>query len=1068
MVLCILAVILSLTATSYSDEYRFDRLGIVDGLSNNSITSIFQDRRGFLWFGTLDGLNRYDGYTFTVFRHDIQDSTSLGSNRILSLSEDRSGTLWIGTENAGLNRLDRATGRFYHYTNVPTDPRSLSHNQVESILEDHTGTLWVGTRNGLNRLDRKTGMFSRYFHAPADSLSLGNSHIGALFEDSDGVFWVCGGDYLHRFDSAHGTFTRFRPRIPIAQGEPIMGSIIENPRGTFWISSWGSGLWKFDKATGEFTVFRHDPGNPGSLCNNDVGHLGLDGSGNLWIGTQDGLDMLKKGSGEFTHFTHDVNDESSIGANGIWPIYRDRSGVLWIGTYRGGLNKMVLSQMVYIHHTSDPNNPNSLGDDNVLSLFESRDNAIWIGTAHGFNRFDPKSGAFIVYRKRPGGLNADMVNVIREDASGAFWIGTNGGGLNRFDPQTGRFRYYRANPKDPYTLNNDWVYQIIDDDAGRLLIGTQSGLNRFDPETGRFENLSAISGNTVCTALYREKTGVIWFGTNTGLTRRDPSGEKTVRFVSSPYDSTTLSNDYIRTIAEDPSGELWIGTTGGLNRYNRATGRFIRYTSRHGLANETINGIEGDRYGFLWVCTNAGISRLDPRTGEMRNYSYHNGMPFHIFDEGCLLKTKDGGFVVGGQEGFFTFRPESFQAGGQAPPVAITGFRIFNREVKLDRPIWEMDRITLTYRDAVFSFEFAALDYTTPNQNQYMYRMEGFDRAWNFSATRRYASYSNLRPGKYVFRVKASNGNGIWNERGAAIEMVILPPIWETWWFRALCFLLLSGGALGVHMVRVMVIKRQKKQLIDLVDERTHELEEKKNQLEQSEQMYRSLVETSPDAILIAELNGIIRMANHQTSELLEAEGVETLPGRNLLDFLQPRDRTTLLKLWRTLSKTGVMKNVSLSIIRVSGSTLPVEMNTLRIIDRGQLRIMVVLRDITERKRMEGERIERERMRGVLETAGGACHELNQPLQIISGYTELLDLTGGCEKGEGPDIIGKIRHEVKRMAEITRKLNNITAYRTKEYAGGTRIIDLTRASGNHDIPHGDEPQNSSSAREEQP
>lgn len=1060
------AAMIGMWSPAFSGEYQFEYIGVADGLSSNSITNIFQDRRGFLWFGTLEGLNRYDGYTFTIFRHDVQDSTSLGSNRTLSIYEDRSGSLWVGTEDAGLNRYDQAAGRFYHYTNLPSNPKSLSNNQVESIIEDRSGTLWIGTKNGLNRLDRKTGVFSRYFSNPADSSSLFHNHIGAMMEDSDGVLWIAGGECLHRFNAESGTFTRFRPQVPLSKGEPIIGSIVEEPRGTLWISTWGSGLWKFEKATGAFTVFLHDPGNPGSLCKNEVGHLGVDGSGNLWIGTADGLDMLRKGSGEFTHFYHDVVDQSSISANGIWPIFRDRSSVLWIGTYRGGLNKLVPSRMIFSFHANDPKNPNSLSYNSVFSVYESRDNALWIGTAHGLNRFDRNTGVFTVYYARAGGLSSDYINVVLEDAAGIFWIGTNGGGLNRFDPRNKQFRTYRSNSKDPHTLNNDWVYRIISDDDGKLLIGTQSGVSRFDPATGQFLNLSAISGDTACTALYLDKAGIIWAGSNAGLIRYDSKGGKTTRFVSSPHDSTTLSNDYIRSINEDPSGNIWIGTLGGLNRFDRASGRFTRYTSRHGLVNETINDIEGDHYGHIWVCTNAGISRLNPLTGEIRNYGFQNGLPFRVFDESCLMKMKNGEFVIGGQEGFFMFRPENFQSGGQEPPVAITGFRIFNDEVKLDRPIWEKKKIVLTHHDGFFSFEFAALDYTAPDHNQYAYRMEGFDRHWNYSENRRYASYTNLHPGKYIFRVKAANGNGVWNERGAAIEVIIQPPFWETWWFRGLCILSLLGIVYGIHMVRVMVFKQQKKLLETLVTERTLELEEKKNQLEQSERMYRNLVDTSPDAILIAELSGIVRMANPRVAGMLGAESVEALLDHNFMDFLQPRERDHFRTLWENLLDKGVLQNVFLSIGRLSGSSLSVEWNASLILDRGQPRIMGVFRDITEMKRIEEERVERERMRGVLETAGGICHELNQPLQIVTGYAEIMEMANGRSDTEKADIVRKIRQEVKRMAEITRKLSNITAYRTKAYTGGTRIIDLSRSSdkGTHNR---DESRKISENREEQ-
>lgn len=1119
-----IAAVFCMNPSAGSIEYHFEQLGITDGLSNNSITSIYQDHHGFLWFGTLDGLNRYDGYTFTTFRNDIQDSTSLGSNFILALYEDRSGMLWIGTQDAGLNRYDPATGKFRRFTHIPSDPGSLSHNMVESIFEDHSGILWFGTRDGLNRFDCKTGKFTRYYSSPADSSSLGDNHIGAMFEDADGGFWIGGGDYLHRFNADRGTFTRYRPHFP-SRGEPFPGrfktdrgaltrprpnlppsqresfieSIVEEPRGTFWLSTRGSGLLKFDKATGQFTVFRHNPGNQGSLINDATGRLCLDRSGNLWIGTQNGLDLLNKGSGDFIHFRHKSEDMPGISSNSIWQLFLDRSGVLWIGTFHGGLNKLVTSGIPFVNFRVSPEKSGSSappappgppgisgapgppetagppgapgppetagfpGFNDITAIYESKNGDVWVGTAHGFNRFNIRTGQFTAYRKQPGGLDADSVNVIWEEPEGVFWIGTSGGGLNRFDSKSGRFRYYRASPDDPIALNSDWVYRITGDGAGGLLIGTRAGLCRLDPKSEHFQNLPEISGNVECTALYHKKNGAIWFGCNSGLTCYDPGGKKTVRFVSSAHDSTTLSSNSIRAINGDPSGNLWIGTAEGLNRFDRATGKFIRYTRPYDLPDESINDIEGDRYGNIWICTNAGISRLDIRSGRIQNYGFEGGRSTTVSGESCMLKTRDGDFLVGSKQGLITFRPESFQALGQAPPVKITGFRIFNREVKLDRPVWETKRITLSYRDAFFSFEFAALDYIAPNRNQYAYRLEGFDRDWIFSGARRYASYTNLHPGKYVFRVKAASAKGVWNEQGATIEVVVLTPFWETWWFRIICILLISGFFYGLHLLR----KKQKKFLEGLVAKRTLELEEKKNQLEQSEQMYRSLVNTSDDAIMIIDTDGIIRMANPQVAEILEVKNAEKLIDRNFMDFLQPGGEERFREFAPRLLQTGILKNISLTIQLVSGAILPVEMNAHIIMDRGQPRIMSVFRDITERKRIEEERVERERMQAVLETAGGVCHELNQPLQVVAGYAEILELTNERDSSEQNDIVQRIRHEVKRMAEITRKLNNITAYRTKAYAGGTRIIDLSRSSGTG-ISTGDELGEKSENEEEQP
>lgn len=1053
-VLILLAILFSVAPSPARS--MFEHIGTADGLSNNTVTSIVQDRKGFLWLGTLEGLNRYDGYAFTHFKIDLTDTTSIGSNRIIALFEDRSGLLWIGTDDRGLDCFDPSTGRFRHFRHNPDDPGSLSNNQVQSILEDRSGTLWIGTVNGLNRYDRKTGSFRRYFHDRNDPSSLGNNFVGALFQDSEGTLWVGSVLRLDRYVPQSDSFVRFQPEkdtLPI--DGTLIGSIAEDDRGYLWIASWGNGLWRFDRKTGRFTVFLHIPGDPRSLRSNQVGHLCRDTNGDLWVGTMGGLSLLRNGSDGFIHFANDPGDNSTISADGIWGIAMDRSGTLWAGTLRGGLNKLVRPRKVFAHYFHARGNPKSLSDNTVRAFYEDPEGFIWIGTANGMNRFDRKTGEFTVFHHRPGdprSLSDDFISSIGDDPDGLLWIGTGGGGINRFDRKKGVVRTYRSNEPDSTGLISDWIYRVMKDDRGGYWIGTHHGLARFDPLTGRFSRFPALNDGlpfNIVNDILQDRARRIWIGSSNGLFRYDRERNEFIRYPASLTDSTKLSNAQVSSLHEDTRGCIWIGTALGVNRLDPSTGRFTRYTRRDGMANDGIYGISEDQRGNIWVIMNQGMCKIDPASGKIVNYDRTTGLPFSDFMDKSIFRARDGSIFAGGTEGFMVFHPDSLNAGGFAPPVAITSFKVFNRDFDTGRPVSETRRITLTHRDNFISFEFAALDYTAPRSNRYAYRMEGFDRDWIHSGSRRYASYTNLDPGRYTFRVKAAGWTGVWNEEGAAVEVIVLPPWWGTWWFRAGALILLMGGALLVHLLRVRAITLHRRRLEELVTERTRDLE-------RSEALYRGLVDTSPDAILIADLDGRIQVANPRASEILGGKSGEPLVDRSLSEFLDPDDQNRFPSLMMNLRETGSLRNISLAIGRTGGDPLPVELNAILILFGEQARCMGVFRDISERKRAEEERIERERMRGIIETAGGACHELNQPLQAIMGYSDLA-LLAQTENARVREFMALIRKETDRMRAITRQLNSITTYHTKPYAGGIRIIDLDRAAGDGARPEKEPP-----------
>jgi ligand-binding sensor domain-containing protein len=799
-------------ASTQLEAVVFARLSIEEGLSQSIVECILQDSRGFMWFGTQDGLNRYDGYKFVVLRQNPKDPNSLNSNWVLSLCEDRTGLIWIGMFNGGLNSYDPATDRFARYRAIPGDASSLSHDLVRTIFEDSRGTIWVGTDGGLNRFDRRTGAFVQYHADPNDPRSLSSDAIRKIGEDRSGFLWIGTDNGLNRFDRASGESMRFRnvPGDPRSLSDNAVRSIYRDRNGVLWIGT-ENGLNAYDPRTRDFTRFMNDPGDPASLSNNAVYSILEDTKSVLWVGTNGGgLDRLDRKTGKFSSFRNDPFDPLSLSYNEIYSLCEDRSGVLWIGTWGGGLSMFDTKKKEFAHYKRDANNPNSLSHKFVWSFYEDADGILWIGThGGGLDRLDRGRNEFGHYRhdpRNPNSLSNDIVRVIAVDRSGALWLGTNGGGIDRFDTKSGRFTSYRNEPDDSNSPSNDEIRCIFVDRGGLLWIGTNGGgMNSFDPSTGRFTRYrndtrdpNSLSNDFV-RAIYQDAGGTYWIGTQGGgLNRFERESGKFTSYRSNPNDSSSISNDFLMSICESKAGDLWIGTWGGgLDRFDRARGTFERFTEQDGLSGNAIYGALEDEEGNLWLSTNNGISRFNPKTKAFKNYTVQDGLQSKEFNAGAYFKSRSGEMFFGGIDGFNAFYPENIKDNSYIPPVVVTSFTKLNREVKLDVPVSELRNVKLSYRDYVFSFEFAALDFTAPNKNQYAYRMEGLDRDWVYtSAAKRFANYTTLRPGKYVFRVKGSNNDGVWNEAGTAVAITITPPFWGTWWFRALVLALLAPLAI--------------------------------------------------------------------------------------------------------------------------------------------------------------------------------------------------------------------------------------------------------------------------------
>lgn len=839
-------------------ELKFEQIDIRQGLSSNTVYCILQDRKGFIWFGTEDGLNKYDGYKFTVFTVGREGDKFLSHSRINAIFEDKHGYIWLGTDGGGLNRYDPEKEIFTHYFANPDDPFSLSNNKVTSIFEDQNGILWIGTANGLDRLNPDNGKESLYFqnyeHNPDNSNSLSNNRVFCLFVDNDNNLWIGadeGGLNLltpENRSTDNPIFLHFKanPNIPFSLSNNAVVTISEDRDRTLWVGTM-DGLNKVimygNNNSLKFIHYKHDPNDPNSISNNKVYSILEDQTGNIWIGTIGGglnriLSDTTNGPNDYNFITYkyDPLNPASIFTDAVFALYESRSGIIWFATNNAGIGKIDPQTTKFIQYKHNPNNQNSLSNNVVKAIWEDKTGNIWFGSwGGGLSKFNPETGTYKHYRfewNNPKSLSHDIVQTICEDYKGRLWIGTVGGGLNMFDPKTESFTRYKHRYGDKNSLISNDIWRLFASrDESAIWIGTYEGLDKFDMETERFTHFvndpndpNSLSFNDI-RALYEDEAGNFWVGTAGGGLNKliTDTGNGSFRFVSYLYDPNnpgSLSNNSIYSIFEDSSGILWVGTIGGgLNKFDPKTEIFTHYRKSDGLANDVIKGMLEDNNGFLWISTTSGLSKFDPKTGKFKNYTVNDGLQDNIFNLGSCCKTKNGELFFGGVNGVNAFYPDLIKDNPFIPPVFITDFKIFNQSISvgqelngkviLNKAIDETKEIYLKYKHKAISFEFSALSYTSPGKNQFAYMLEGMDENWNYTDYKgRSVTYSNLSPGTYTFKVKASNNDRIWNEEGTSLRIIIVPPLWKTPWaflvyISAIITLLFFSRKFAINRIRL-------------------------------------------------------------------------------------------------------------------------------------------------------------------------------------------------------------------------------------------------------------------------
>ena len=894
---------------------RFEHYTSDDGLANDRIGRVLQDRKGFLWISTRDGLSRFDGYRFKNYKFDFSDKNSISSNWIKTIYETKSGDLWIGTLD-GLNKYRPETDDFESYKFKPGDSDILVNTVVQVIYEAKDGLLWIGTGvAGLASFDRETKTFNRYMSDKSDPETLSGDNIFGIVEDDDGFLWI-------------GTDT---------------------------------GLSKFDRATEKFVRFFHDPLNSNSLSNNTIISLIKDQEGILWIGTREWVNSFDPKKEEFTRYIFNEKGSTSPATNTeVEWIYETKSSEIWVA---GGYQQLQFfnkedgaATATYKHIPSDRQ---SLLKGNINSIFEDRQNQLWVGTSAGLNKYNRQTSRFtsIEYEaNNPKSISNGNATLIVEDQNKILWLAAHaayGGlfrGLIKYDPKKDEFENFTGDFGTPAYIHRDkkgkiWVcaskrifhlnsdatrlteYKVEGNDVnierieamdsdheGNLWIGTHDGfVSRLNTKTGKITQLNKrVPGtNDRIKDILVDSKGYVWVGSGRVLDRYDRKTLESKRFISDPNDDKSLSAQHIEAIHEDKNGTLWFGTdSGGLNKFDRETETFSHFTENDGLPNNTIHEILEDEKGFLWMSTNRGLSQFNPKSQTFRNYFVSDGLPYDEFNRNSAFKSEDGTMYFGTPKGFIKFYPKDFGENSFEPPIYLTDVRILEKSIAKEKDVSDLTELNLSYLEYIVSFEFAALDLTNTSNIKYQWKLEGFDSEWINGGTRRVATYNNLAGGEYVLKVKATNANGVWGEEKELLKISVTPPFYKTYWFLGLMLFLIGLFiylAFRYRMNQLQAVVDQKVKYSRKLIE-TQEAERKRIASELHDGLGQELVIIKNRAELGLQ-NGGENAATSQFEDISETASIMLDEVRSITNDLRPH----------LLDKLGLTKSIKAMIRKVSG-----------------------------------------------------------------------------------------------------------------------------------------------------
>jgi len=803
--ICIILLLLTGSFISYAQNgIKFKHLGINEGLSQNSVFCMLQDHNGLIWIGTEDGLNKYDGYEFTVYKHKNEDKTSLSHSQVNALLEDKDHNLWVGTS-GGLNVMNARTEQFTRF-NTSAVHFDENRNFISSLIKDAQDNIWVGTYDGLKMYDRAHKRFLSFNPPGLSATNYNLNKIKALFLDKNQIIWISIGNDLVRFDPARRQFLPL-PAL-LQQNQELRKSnvrvIKQDNSGIYWFGTESAGLFKFDSKSNFVVNYKTDNSK---LTTNVVRDILIAGNNELWVGTRDGLNILHTQTNQFTNYHYNHFDPTTLSHNSVRSFLKDNNGNIWLGTFAGGINTYDAESENFKSIAEQTGSKPGLNHSVVSSILLNNDGTLWVGTeGGGLNYVDRKRNIFKYFSVQEGQKTeqSNIVKSIARDNDGSLWVGTYNG-LVHFDAKRGITEARSLNKEREDQDKKLEITSVLTDNAGVWVASNGSGLYFIDRQQTvksylhAAENKSGLSSDNLTTLLKDNKDN-LWIGTQRGLNYFDLKANRFVQFLNDPDKVTSISNNSILSLFTDSGNRLWIGTQGGLDLYDPIGKKFYAITESDGLANNVVHAIQQGPDGSLWISTNKGLSNIRfenyrlPFTAAnlvILNYTLDDGLQSNQFSERAVAKANDGELFFGGINGISSFYPGRLIRNTVKPTLIFTDFEIKDKPITvtsenspLTDPINDTKHITLTYDQAFISIKFAALNYTNPGKNQYAYKLEGLrnDNDWHYAGVQRTASYTNLSAGDYAFKVKAANNDGVWNDAPKTLRITILPPPWKTWW----------------------------------------------------------------------------------------------------------------------------------------------------------------------------------------------------------------------------------------------------------------------------------------------
>lgn len=898
------------------DHLVFGRIDVETGLSSNSVYTIVQDNTGFLWFGTDDGLNRYDGYNFKVFRNDPEDSNSISSNNIWSLMTDRSGNIWVGTKTGELNRYNPRTEKFVRWK-IESD--MAEENTITCSYEDKNGNIWIGTyRDGLYKLDPKTNKIDHWSSDPNNSKSLSHYYVRSITGDGYGNIFVATYIGFNKINpSVSNDFERhyYNPSDSKSISNNIIWSISKSSLDSnqIWLGT-ANGLTICNMV--ENTFSRIDVPNPQNLLyGTNVGQVieqMIEGEKIIWVNSYAGLLKMNLTSGETKRFLYDEYDQQSLIDNQINQIFKDLSGVIWIATDNG---ISYLSPKNTRFNSGESNllgskSSNLLLRKNITAIVETPDSKIWFGTTEGLYYLFAANNKLFSY---PGFENTPVWSLVSGN-SNDLWVGTFGTGLNQIFLQTGIVKTWNLDRPEIKTQAVYYNKSLLKDKKDNIWVGYWgAGVCRINPRTKQYDlwlndpgNPNSLSNNDVW-VIKEDKFGRVWLGTRGGGLNLFEEADEVIfhRWMKQEKNGQGLNSNNIYSICMSSSQSLkenevvlWIGTDNGLNKFSVRSKsvdiydfdvEVISFSVNDGLPNNSVKSILEDDQGNLWLGTGQGFSFFDTRNNLFTSFTTSDGLPGSVFNFESAAKLKNGLMFFGSTNGLASFSPNEITLSSFIPPIQITDFFVNNKPVNpgkgslLERSIVFTDNIILDYDQDVFTFEFAALDYSSPNSIQYAYIMEGFDNDWVYSGNRRLATYTNLNPGEYAFKVKATNADGVWNENVKAIAIIVKPPFWMAWWFRGMIIVLFLSIGPFIYYRKVNQLKKEKQLQLEFSKQliQSQEIERKRI----ASELHDSL---GQDLLVIKNLALMNKNKNEQFDEISKTAGLAIDEVRRISYNLHP------------------------------------------------------------------------------------------------------------------------------------------------------------------------------------